>query len=130
MKPKEKKMKKIIMLLGLLGVLTGTQAHATVRVRGHYRGNGTYVQPHMRTNPDNSRQNNWSTSPNVNPYTGAFGTRRIPVESNWLPAQPRVQGYPDRSPRSGLSDSGFGSGRENAIRSRPNNWLIADQDDE
>lgn len=124
-------MKKIMMMLGVFGILTGTHAHAAVRVRGHYRSNGTYVQPHMRTDPDNSRQNNWSTSPNANPYTGMFGSRHIPVESNWLPAQPRVQGQVGRSLRSGLSGSGFGNGRENLIKPNGlNDPLIAEQDDE
>ena len=45
------------------------------RVRGYYRNNGTYVAPHYRSNPDSSRCNNYSTRGNVNPYTGAWGTR-------------------------------------------------------
>lgn len=43
-------------------------------VRGHYRKDGTYVQPHQRTNPDSSRSNNWSSQGNANPYTGEQGT--------------------------------------------------------
>jgi hypothetical protein len=43
-------------------------------VRGHTRQDGTYVQPHHRTAPDNSRFNNYSTQGNVNPYTGQMGT--------------------------------------------------------
>lgn len=45
-------------------------------VRGHFRSDGTYVQPHYRSAPDSSFNNNWSTSPNVNPYTGQRGTRQ------------------------------------------------------
>ena len=33
-------------------------AFADVSVNGYYRGNGTYVQPHVRTNPDGDRSNN------------------------------------------------------------------------
>lgn len=43
-------------------------------VGGYIRQDGTYVQPHMRTNPDNSRTNNWSSQGNSNPYTGRQGT--------------------------------------------------------
>lgn len=31
-----------------------------------------------RSAPDSSFYNNWSTYPNVNPYTGAYGTRTYP----------------------------------------------------
>jgi hypothetical protein len=53
------------------------QAIADVYVRGHYRSNGTYVAPHYRSNPDGNVYNNWSTYPNVNPYTGKIGTKHI-----------------------------------------------------
>lgn len=58
------------MVLGYLGT-----AMADVRVRGYYRSNGTYVAPHYRSDPDGSKWNNWSTSGNVNPYTGRRGSR-------------------------------------------------------
>ncbi len=51
---------------------------ADVWVRGHVRSNGTYVRPHYRSNPDGNFSNNWSTYPNVNPYTGRTGTLRTP----------------------------------------------------
>ena len=54
------------------------QATADVYVRGHYRPSGTYVRPHYRSSPDRSFYNNWSTYPNVNPYTSSIGTRRTP----------------------------------------------------
>jgi hypothetical protein len=44
-------------------------------VSPHTRKDGTYVPGHRQTNPDNSKQNNWSTKGNVNPYTGKAGTR-------------------------------------------------------
>ena len=67
----------IIAELTILAILSGT-AFADVYVRGHFRSNGTYVQPHYRSNPDGNFSNNWSTYPNVNPYTGEMGTRRNP----------------------------------------------------
>jgi hypothetical protein len=49
-----------------------------VYVRGYYREDGIYVKPHYRSDPDGDFYNNWSTYPNVNPYTGKIGTRTIP----------------------------------------------------
>ncbi len=59
-------------------VLTATAifAQSPVYVRPYLRSNGTYVQGHYRTAPDNTINNNWSTYPNVNPYTGRVGTRQ------------------------------------------------------
>ena len=59
-------------------LFVGGQAEAQVYVRGHYRLNGSYVRPHYRSYPDQSFSNNWSTYPNINPYTGKMGTRRMP----------------------------------------------------
>ena len=51
-------------------------------VNGYFRKDGTYVQPHHRTNPDNNVNNNWSTQGNVNPYTGKSGTVDPDAPSN------------------------------------------------
>jgi hypothetical protein len=45
-------------------------------VQGHVTNSGTYVQPHQQTNPNTTVRDNYGTAPNVNPYTGAVGTRR------------------------------------------------------
>ena len=50
------------------------QYRGPVYVRPHIRG-GVYVPGHYRTAPDAYRSNNWSTWPNVNPYTGRPGYR-------------------------------------------------------
>lgn len=52
---------------------------ADVYVKGYYKRDGTYVRPHMRSNPDRSFYNNWSTKGNVNPYTGKVGTKVYPT---------------------------------------------------
>ena len=44
-------------------------------VRGYVKKNGTYVQPYRATNPNGTKRDNWSTSGNVNPYTGKPGTK-------------------------------------------------------
>ena len=43
-------------------------------VSGYYKSNGTYVQPHYQTNPNSTINDNYSTYPNVNPWTGTQGT--------------------------------------------------------
>ena len=45
-------------------------------VRGYVRRDGTYVQPHHRTRSDSTSSNNWSSSGNVNPFTGKRGYKK------------------------------------------------------
>lgn len=49
-------------------------AAASEYVEGHFRYDGTYVQPHYRSSPNGSRYDNYSSRGNVNPYTGNRGT--------------------------------------------------------
>jgi opacity protein-like surface antigen len=76
-------MKRLMTIVAVLVVvcISSLAAEAAVRVRGYSRSNGTYVQPHYRSNPDGNFYNNWSTYPNINPYTGTTGTRRTPSYS-------------------------------------------------
>lgn len=53
-----------------------------VHVNGYYRQNGTYVQDHYRTAPDNTINNNYSTQGNYNPYTGKEGTKHPETYQN------------------------------------------------
>lgn len=55
---------------------------AASRVRGYYKRNGTYVQPHYRSSPNRSTFDNWSTKGNINPYTGKYGTKS-PFKSSY-----------------------------------------------
>ncbi len=48
-------------------------SEAKVRVRGYFRRNGTYVQPHYRTYPNKYKFDNWSSWGNYNPLTGKRG---------------------------------------------------------
>ena len=58
------------------------ELHAQQSVSGHYRHNAngsfSFVRPHYRTHADTSFYNNWSTYPNVNPYTGHVGSHHRP----------------------------------------------------
>lgn len=52
-----------------------TQAFAKdIMVQGYYRSNGTYVAPHHRSAPNNTKYDNYSSQGNINPYTGQQGT--------------------------------------------------------
>ena len=56
-----------------------------VYVQGYTKNNGTYVQGHYRTAPNNTVNDNWSTRGNVNPYTGKSGDK--PRENSYTPAK-------------------------------------------
>jgi len=76
-------MKQIILAAALALAATGAQAQLygtgsnsrSHGVSGHYTNSGSYVQPHRATNPNSTQMDNYGTRGNVNPYTGAVGTR-------------------------------------------------------
>ena len=72
-------MKKLILVGALLLAATGVQAQGTNPnshvVQGHATTGGTYVQPYVATNPNSTQRDNYSATGNVNPHTGAVGTR-------------------------------------------------------
>ena len=47
----------------------------TTTVRGYTRSNGTYVESHIRTMPNDTNWDNFSTKSNSNPFTGSTGHR-------------------------------------------------------
>lgn len=69
-------MKSALVLCSLMVIAVASEAGST-RVKGYTKKDGTYVQPHMRTTPDSSRLNNWSTQGNTNPYNGKSGTEPL-----------------------------------------------------
>ena len=64
---------KIPSIIILLSLIVPMSAEADQYVNGYFRKNGTYVQPHYRSSPDNSIYNNYSYQGNLNPYTGGIG---------------------------------------------------------
>ncbi len=73
----KKLIKKTLVLIVLLFAVQS--AFAQVNSNNHYvsgytKSNGTYVQGYYRTNPNSTIKDNYTTKPNVNPYTGAAGT--------------------------------------------------------
>lgn len=65
-------MKKLV--IGLVMLSVAAPALAQVRVKGYTRKDGTYVAPSVRSAPNSSVYDNYSTKGNVNPYTGKSGT--------------------------------------------------------
>ena len=52
-----------------------TVNYDTTTVSGYTRSDGTYVQSHVRTMPNNTNWDNFSTKGNSNPFTGSTGYR-------------------------------------------------------
>jgi hypothetical protein len=55
---------------------SSSSSSGEVSVRGYYKSNGTYVAPYTRTSPNGTKNDNWSTVGNTNPYTGRQGTQQ------------------------------------------------------
>ncbi len=96
-------MQKYLLTLSFICLFV-TPSLADVHVDGYYRKDGTYVQPHYRSDPDGNPNNNWSTQGNTNPYTGQEGTK---------PQQPYYGGgngsYGTQSPYGSNTPSPYGS---------------------
>lgn len=105
--------KKLKYIIGLLSIgLLSPVIYADVAVKGYYRKDGTYVRPHMRSDPDGNFNNNWSSYGNVNPYTGEIGTKKAPDSSyrpNSSPNSPSTitAPAPSFSPQINHSDNGM-----------------------
>lgn len=85
---------KTLMIAGIALAALGTGAIAQTHVQGHVRRDGTYVAPHWRSNPNSTTTDNWSTRPNLNPYTGQRGTQES-VPNRYEPRNPpRYQNSP------------------------------------
>ena len=63
----ENKDNKLYKIADVVGV---AEVEASVRVRGHFRRDGTWVQPHFRSSPNRNPFDNWSFPGNLNPHTG------------------------------------------------------------
>jgi len=61
-------------ILFIIILMFASIAEARVSVKGYVKSNGTYVAPHVRSNPNHSKYDNYSTRGNINPYTGKKGT--------------------------------------------------------
>ena len=57
-------------------IVTDASARGLTSVKGYTKKSGTYVAPHKRTAPNNTKMDNYSTKGNTNPYTGKKGTKK------------------------------------------------------
>jgi hypothetical protein len=64
------------LIIGLLLATPLAFAASSHSVKGYSKKDGTYVQPHRQTNPDQLRRNNYSSEGNYNPSTGKEGKQR------------------------------------------------------
>lgn len=67
-------MKKMILAMVLLSLVGSV--YADTYVRGYTRSDGTYVQPHYRTESNSIKYDNYSSQGNSNPYNGNQGYQR------------------------------------------------------
>jgi hypothetical protein len=76
-------MNKLLLAAALTIAATGAQAQYygsgsnpnSHTSSGYTTNRGTYVQPYVATNPNSTQRDNYGATGNVNPYTGAVGTR-------------------------------------------------------
>jgi hypothetical protein len=90
-------MKRIALAL----LIASAPAMAQTMVDGYVRKDGTYVAPHIRSEPNQQRFDNYNAQGNVNPYSGQRGhqphefsnppVRQAPVYPN--PYQQQRRGY-------------------------------------
>lgn len=73
-------MKKAFFFIAFL--FAAANSFAQSNVSGYTNSRGTYVQPYTRTTPNNTRNDNYSTVGNNNPYTGSAGTK--PADSYYV----------------------------------------------
>ena len=67
-------MKKIFIAVLVVLFTTSLVYAGTVKVKSGVTKTGTYKPPYVRTSPNNTKLDNWSTKGNTNPYTGKKGT--------------------------------------------------------
>lgn len=63
------------MKLLVLMLLSNIAFAGDTYVRPYVRSNGTVVEGHYRTKPDNNYFNNYGSQGNTNPYNGRSGSR-------------------------------------------------------
>ena len=106
-------MKNILSLLILLLFVPVTIFAGDVYVKGYYRSDGTYVQPHYRSAPDGNPYNNYSSPGNINPYKNKSlspSTGDVYVKgyyrSDGTYVKPHYRSAPDGNPYNNYSSPG------------------------
>lgn len=65
---------RIALILSTL-LLSGVVSAGDKYVAPYVKKDGTVVQGHMKTDANKTKTDNYSSKPNVNPYTGKKGTK-------------------------------------------------------
>ncbi len=73
-------MKKVVFFVLLF---VSINMFADQYVNGYYKSNGTYVDSYMKSSPNSTKSDNFSTYGNVNPYTGQAGTKTYSDYNNY-----------------------------------------------
>lgn len=63
-----------VLIAVLVACCASSAAFADNYVNGYYRNNGTYVEPHYKSDSNGTKFDNYSSQGNTNPYTGKSGT--------------------------------------------------------
>ena len=87
-------------------MVTAAAAQSYHYVQGYTKSDGTYVAPHYQTNPNATRNDNWSTRGNVNPFTGVEGAKPRDGETGSSSYQP----YGYQPPGGAQSNTGSHTG--------------------
>lgn len=111
-------MKKLILwslvalsFIALIGISVD-KANAYVSVKGHYR-NGTYVAPHVRSNPNGLKYDNYGYKPSQGLYNPSYGTKG----ANWN--TPTYITDPDYYTGKSLYESGSSGSYGSTVPSSP-----------
>lgn len=88
---------KTMTLIAVCALFSGIAAAQTY-VKPHVTKNGTYVEGHVRSAPNSTNMDNYSTKGNTNPYTGQQGTAQPdygsrPVPTYQQPSYGQTCGY-------------------------------------
>lgn len=90
----------VALLTPALEVFAGGKGGGGVNVKGYFRKDGTYVQPHVRSAPDSNPYNNYGFPGNYNPNTG----RTSPGDPNRYLERYNERKNPFALPKTGTDD--------------------------
>lgn len=104
---------KILLVVGmfLTPIFAVNYSDAYVNVSGYYRKDGTYVRPHVRSNPNGLKYDNYGYKPSDGLYNKTYGTRG----SDW--DTPTYITDPDYYEGKALYESGSSEGYNSSVKS-------------
>jgi hypothetical protein len=73
--PNQQERESMIRVAAVVALIVSGFAFADKHVNGYVKTDGTYVAPHYRTESNATKNDNYSTKGNTNPYTNEKGTR-------------------------------------------------------